>query len=189
MIININEEQIKAALVTGTDNQTYLLDQDTVISAPDSSKIGQKFTRVQDQERNKYTKAVNKKSGFTICNEQPLDAYNRAIREQVIFLLVIAAGSVVTMLLLIYSFTKPYLCLLYTSGSGPVDPKGQQVCSAYDGLAACDFCIQWYGAQCVLCTDRRDGCPCRNQCRSYGGSCVHRLFTVLLGISAIWTYD
>ena len=109
VIININEEQIKAALVTGTDNQTYLLDQDTVISAPDSSKIGQKFTRVQDQERNKYTKAVNKKSGFTICNEQPLDAYNRAIREQVIFLLVIAAGSVVTMLLLIYSFTKPYL--------------------------------------------------------------------------------
>lgn len=109
VIISINEEQIKAALVTGPDNQTYLLDNDTVISAPDSDRIGRKFTNIQNTVENKYTKAVNEKSGFIICNEQPLADYNKAIWEQVIFLLVIACASVITMLLLIYSFTKPYL--------------------------------------------------------------------------------
>lgn len=109
VIVSINEEQIKAALVTGPDNQTYLLDNDIVISAPDSTQIGKKFTRLQNTVENKYTKAVNTKSGFIICNEQPLEDYNKAIWEQVIFLFVIAAASVITMLLLIYSFTKPYL--------------------------------------------------------------------------------
>lgn len=109
VVISINEEQIKAALVTGDDNATYLLDGDTVISAPDSSDIGRKFSKIQNTAANIYTEAPNAKSGFTLCNEQPLKDYHMAIWEQVIFLFVIAAISSVTMLLLIYRFTRPYL--------------------------------------------------------------------------------
>lgn len=124
VIISINEEQIKEALVTGPDNQTYLLDNNTVISAPDSSKIGRVFTQMQNTVENKYTRAVNKKSGFIICNEQPLEGYNRAIWEQVIFLCIIAFGSIITMLLLIYSFTKPYLTAVDALVNGMNEVEG-----------------------------------------------------------------
>lgn len=109
VVISINEEQIREALVTGMDNATYLLDGDTVISSPNSSDIGRKFSAIQDTASNKYTEAPNTKSGFTLCNEQPLEDYHMAIWEQVLFLCVIAVVSAVTMLFLIYRFTKPYL--------------------------------------------------------------------------------
>ena len=109
VVISINEEQIKAALVTGTDNGTYLLNNDVIISAPDSDKIGRNLTYFQNNKENKYTKEINKKSGFIICNEQPLADYNQAIWEQVAVLFIIAVFSGVIMMLLIFTFTKPYL--------------------------------------------------------------------------------
>lgn len=108
-VISINEEKVKEALVTGEDNATYLLAGDTVISSPDSSEIGQSFTKLQDTVKYVYTEQVNDRSGFTICNEHALSDYNKAIWEQVVFLIVIVTVSVITMMLLIYLFTKPYL--------------------------------------------------------------------------------
>lgn len=109
VVISINEEQIKDALVSGTYNASYLLDGNTVISSPEASDIGKKFTFQKDSIENKYTSMVNDKSGFTIWNEQPLADYNRAIWEQMLFLFVIAVASCVIMVFLIYLSTKPYL--------------------------------------------------------------------------------
>lgn len=109
VIISINEEQIKDALTSGTYNASYLLDGNTVISSPEASDIGKKFTFQKDSIENKYTSMVNDKSGFIIWNEQPLADYNRAIWEQVLFLFVIAVVSCVIMVFLIYLSTKPYL--------------------------------------------------------------------------------
>lgn len=109
VVISINEEQIKDALVSGTYNASYLLDGNTVISSPEASDIGKKFTFQKDSIENKYTSMVNDKSGFTIWNEQPLADYNRAIWEQMLFLFVIAVASCVIMVFLIYLSTKSYL--------------------------------------------------------------------------------
>ena len=109
VVISINEEQIKEALVSGTYNASYLLDGNTVISSPEASDIGKKFTFQKDSIENKYTSMVNDKSGFTIWNEQPLADYNRAIWEQMLFLFVIAVASCVIMVFLIYLSTKSYL--------------------------------------------------------------------------------
>ena len=109
VVISINQEQIRDTLVSGTDNATYLLQGNTVISSPDSADIGSEFNSQKDTADRKYTTMLHEKSGFTICNEQPLADYNRAIWEQVLFFFVIAVVSCAIMVCLIYMSTQPYL--------------------------------------------------------------------------------
>lgn len=109
VVLSIDENQIKNALESGKNNTTYLLDNNVVISSKDTAEIGKKFSGLEKTKGNKYTKTVDEKSGFIICNVQFMDDYNKAIWEQVMFLLVLAAASGMTMLLLIFCFTKPYL--------------------------------------------------------------------------------
>lgn len=108
-VISINENQIRNALATGRGNAVYLLNGDTVISAPDTEDIGEVFTELQDKEKYRYTKTVNEKSGFTIYNEQPLAGYNKAIGQQFFVLAVVAVVSCIVVLFLIFLYTKPYL--------------------------------------------------------------------------------
>lgn len=109
VVLSIDEAQVKNALETGSDNKMYLLDNGVVLSSPNPTEIGAKLSGLVKPKDNKYTRAVNEKSGFVICNVQGMGKYHRAIREQVLFLLVIAAATGIIMLLLIYFFTKPYL--------------------------------------------------------------------------------
>lgn len=109
VVLSINEEEIQAALESGTNNNTYLLKGDTIISAPDAAQIGTSFRDLKNEEANVYSEKGNEKSGFIIWDEQPLEGHNRAILEQVIFLVIIASASCVIMLLIIMIVIKPYL--------------------------------------------------------------------------------
>lgn len=152
VVISINEEQIREALKSQGDNSFCLVDRGTVISAPQESEIGKKYTEIQNTAQNKYGSLVNKKTGFEICDKQPLADYERAVWEQIGFLFVIAVVTCVVMLLSIYLFTKPYLAAVDSLGAsmnkleeGDFDvqikvPKGmpveiQKIASGFNDMA------------------------------------------------------
>lgn len=109
VVLSIDEQEIKKALSVGMEANAYLLNDEIVISAPKDNDIGRYFVQLQNKVVNRYTKIVNETSGFTICNEQPTEGYVRTMWEQLAFLIIVAIAAGVIMLLLIYSFTKPYL--------------------------------------------------------------------------------
>ncbi len=109
IVFSINEERIKEAISSDVESSVYLLSGDTIISAPDSKDIGKDFRKIEDESKNRYTKMKNEKSGFIICNVQPLKSYTQMIINQWAFLVVIMKITIFITILFIYFASKPYL--------------------------------------------------------------------------------
>lgn len=109
VVLSVNENQIQYALDAGEESPIYLLDGNIVISATDETEIGQKFTSLMEEKENAYKSITNDTSGFIIWNEQPLDFYFDFIWGQNLLLGIVAVLSAVAVILLTYSFTRPYL--------------------------------------------------------------------------------
>lgn len=108
-VLSINQKEIQAALKSGMENKTYLLDGNVVVSSPDERDIGKKISSLKDTKENRYTKIENEKSGLIICNEQSLSEYKKAIVGQIEFLLIVVLIACIIVLLLIMFLTKPYI--------------------------------------------------------------------------------
>lgn len=108
-VINIEEGQVCGALNSGGFRQSYLLDGDTVVSAASKADIGCSCKKVMDPEANRYTRLLNKASGLTICNIQPVRVYKDLLRIQYLILGIIVAVSVFIAFIFVYLIRKPYL--------------------------------------------------------------------------------
>lgn len=108
-VINIEEGQVCGALNSGGFRQSYLLDGDTVVSAASKADIGCSCKKVMDPEANRYTRLLNKASGLTICNIQPVRVYKDLLRIQYLILGIIVVVSVFIAFIFVYLIRKPYL--------------------------------------------------------------------------------
>lgn len=108
-VINIEEEQVCSVLNSGGFRQGYLLDGDTIVSAVSKADIGCSCKKVMDPEANRYTRLLNKASGLTICNIQPVKAYTDLLRIQYLILGIIVLVSVFVVFIFAYLIRKPYL--------------------------------------------------------------------------------
>lgn len=108
-VINIEEGQVCGALNSGGFRQSYLLDGDTVVSAASKADIGCSCKKVMDPEANRYTRFLNKASGLTICNIQPVRVYKDLLRIQYLILGIIVVVSIFIAFIFVYLIRKPYL--------------------------------------------------------------------------------
>lgn len=108
-VINIEEGQVCSALNSGGFRQSYLLDGDTVVSAASKADIGCSCKKVMDPEANRYTRLLNKASGLTICNIQPVRVYKDLLRIQYLILGIIVVVSIFIAFIFVYLIRKPYL--------------------------------------------------------------------------------
>lgn len=108
-VINIEEGQVCGALNSGGFRQSYLLDGDTVVSAASKADIGCSCKKVMDPEANRYTRLLNKASGLTICNIQPVRVYKDLLRIQYLILGIIVVVSIFIAFIFVYLIRKPYL--------------------------------------------------------------------------------
>lgn len=114
VVISIDEKLVSNVIQVGANAETYLLDGDTVISAPAFSKVGKSFEKLRDTRANYYGSVLNETSGFTICVERDLSAYNNTKQLQIILLCVVSLVSVIIMACLSYILTRPYLGMVET---------------------------------------------------------------------------
>lgn len=109
VVLSIKEDQIQHALDAGNGSPVYLVDTDIVISAPDKADIGKAFASLMKKSENEYANIKNAASGLHIWNEQPLDFYYDFVWGQNLLLGIVALLSAVFVVVLTYSFTRPYL--------------------------------------------------------------------------------
>lgn len=109
IVFSINEERIRDAIASDVGSSTYLLSGKTIVSAPDPEQIGKKITDIEDLRKNKYITIDNAISGFSICNEQPLEHYWWISFSQWIFLSMIIVMTVVIMVALLHFASHPYI--------------------------------------------------------------------------------
>lgn len=108
VILSVNTDVLEPVLDGGENASIYLLQKDRIVAACEEGKFGRKLDTAED-EKFRYTRKMNEKSGFTICNAQSLELYHQTLGEQILFWVFIAVGAIILLMVLTYTLTRPYL--------------------------------------------------------------------------------
>ena len=118
VVFSIDEQLIADTLQVGANAEIYLLDGNRIISSPSVDKIGRTLDAVKDTRRNLYASKTNQTSRFTICVERDMSSYKKTMNQQVWMLAVIAIIAFFVMLVMCYSFTRPYIYVMQRISRG-----------------------------------------------------------------------
>ena len=108
VVISINEEELRNAVDWGGKNQVFLLDGDSIVSAPEKSLIGEEKDMAYQQGLQTVSK-VNERTGWEITNFYSLKEYRKTILDQALYYLLIAVGIIGIMVILVDYITRPIL--------------------------------------------------------------------------------
>ena len=108
VVISINEEELRNAVDWGGKNQVFLLDGDSIVSAPEKSLIGEEKDMAYQPGLQTVSK-VNERTGWEITNFYSLKEYRKTILDQALYYLLIAVGIIGIMVILVDYITRPIL--------------------------------------------------------------------------------
>lgn len=118
IVLSIDEQLLADTLQVGANANIYLLDGNYIISSPLITKIGKTIDAVKNTKKNLYVSEVNEKSKFIICVERDISSYRRTMNQQVWILGMIAVLAFFAMLIMSYSFTRPYIHVMQRISQG-----------------------------------------------------------------------
>ncbi|PNV59395.1 sensor histidine kinase [Clostridium sp. chh4-2] len=108
VVISINENELRDAVDFGGKNQVFLLDGDSIVSAPEKILIGEEKELVFQPGMQMVSK-MNERSGWEIVSLYELSEYRKAIWGQAGYYLLIAVGIIGIMVILVDYITRPIL--------------------------------------------------------------------------------
>lgn len=128
VILSISMDTLASAMETGSESEIYIAEDGIIIEGGAEDARGQK-TAFLEKKGSSIQTIENKRSGWTILLCQPMKPYQRAIGEQFIFWVLVAAAMLLVLVILLYRVTRPVMA----SVNGIVD--------AMDNLEKEKFCL------------------------------------------------
>lgn len=128
VILSVSMDTLDLALATGSKSEIYIAERGTVIEGGKTEAVGHEASSLEKKDSRIRT-IENKRSGWTILLSQPVRPYQRAVGEQFIFWVLVAAAMLLVLVVLLYRVTRPVMI----SVNGIVD--------AMDNLEKEKFCL------------------------------------------------
>lgn len=106
VILSVDMDQMQKVLDSDEDAEIYLLENGVIAEGKDAKKLGlQKESLESDQI--KCLERINEKSGWSLVLCQPIASYQKAVKEQMGFWVLVAAAAILLLLVMIGRIMKP----------------------------------------------------------------------------------
>ena len=108
IIFSIEESVLDPILDVGEDAKIRIISQNRIMASLEKAELGKVLTRF-DANDYRYANKINVKSGFLISVAHSMSLYKDTIRDQILFLILIALGSILLLNLTSYYLLRPYI--------------------------------------------------------------------------------
>ena len=108
VILSVDADELSSVLDVGKGSEIYLIDDGRIVGAEDEKLLG-RTEDILETKRVSQKSITNTRSGWKIVLCQSLSEYQRAIREQIVFWLLLAVAVLLVFVFLIYKVTEPVM--------------------------------------------------------------------------------
>lgn len=108
IIFSIEESVLDPILDAGENAKIRIISQNRVMASLEKAELG-KAPIKSDARDYRYANKINEKSGFLINVAHSMSLYKDTIRDQILFLILIALGSIFLLNLTSYYLLRPYI--------------------------------------------------------------------------------
>ena len=108
VILSVDADELSSVLDVGKGSEIYLIDDGRIVGAENEKLLG-RTEDILETKRVSQKSITNTRSGWKIVLCQSLSEYQRAIREQIVFWLLLAVAVLLVFVFLIYKVTEPVM--------------------------------------------------------------------------------
>ena len=106
VILSVDMDQMQKVLDSEGDTEIYLLENGVIAGGKDEKKIGLKKENLESSQV-KCLEQINKKSGWSLVLCRSIVSYQKAVKEQMVFWILVAAAAILLFLVMIGRVMKP----------------------------------------------------------------------------------
>ena len=108
VVLSIDLNELEAVLDVGNTSKIYLVDNGVIVGSEDKALLGKSADVLKNKKSSQKT-ITNTRCGWSIVLCQSVKEYQRSLREQVVFWILLAIAVLFIFVLLIYKVTKPVM--------------------------------------------------------------------------------
>lgn len=108
VILSINMDTMNQAMTTGNGSEIYIAENGIVVGGGKGDAVGCRTSTLEKKDISIWT-MENTRSGWNILLLQPMKPYQRAIAEQFLFWILVAAAMLLILVMLLLRVTHPVM--------------------------------------------------------------------------------